>query len=891
MIIYVIAIAVLCLIGGKPYLRGFNRDYLAKENTDGVRGVFILLIFAAHFIGYVDPFTAPLDILYRKFWRAMGQAVVTCFLFYSGYGIALNIRQKGEEYVRNMPRRRILSTLLTFDCSVMIYSFLQLGRGKVYMLKTFILSLLAWESVGNSNWYIFAILGLWFITWLVLRGKELNAMTVAQVTVCTFGFILFLRCAGRDSWWYNTILCYPMGMWFFLYKDKIDNFMSEEGNYWAVAILTGIAYVVAHKFWDPPSGVMYALTMLLFTLCVVFLTMKFQIRNPVLIYCGRHVGGLFFLHRIPFIILGDHLPYKKGPGIYLFFALAVMGGFALEFLFSKIMAFLQNGASAKTGVHSEFLCKKELSNNLKDKEIKPSWALQNGSGWQFSAIKLFYIVVVPIFSYLLILAIATPANSYEFMPVLTLSLTLLIWFAVYKSRAKISVLLQKWCDNKAIMVTMIVLWGILLIYFSLTLQVEYTWDYGGAMRAAHQLASEGAISFVTAYARYPNNKLLVTALYGVCKILLFLDPDMSLESFRIAGCLISSLSIFISGLIFAKIACLFNEALGKLFLLIYMTCIPLWLYSTICYTDTLGLPILTAGCWCAAKAIKKRESLRDTVKWMILHGILMSLAYAMKATLAIPFIAVLVAFFLYTSRHGALRKAVGFTAIMVVAFAVTFSLVDAGTTRAMGITPQMEEECEFPLTHWVMMSMYTGNETYDAGGFQQNDVDYTMSFASRAEREAAVRERLIERLENPQRPLAEHILFQKIRRIWSNGTLAADDYAGRGPIKRGILHEIFIFGGESWKITRVLMQIWWIQLLAAVLLDVIFRGRRCKKRELSPVFVMHLTILGFFLFYLAWEVNPRYLVVLLPVLALTAADGIIQLCKAGKTDGERTERW
>ena len=45
MIIYVFAIALLCLIGGKPYLRGFNSNYLTKMSTDAVRGVFILSVF------------------------------------------------------------------------------------------------------------------------------------------------------------------------------------------------------------------------------------------------------------------------------------------------------------------------------------------------------------------------------------------------------------------------------------------------------------------------------------------------------------------------------------------------------------------------------------------------------------------------------------------------------------------------------------------------------------------------------------------------------------------------------------------------------------------------------------------------------------------------------
>lgn len=362
MIIYVLAIALLCLMGGKIYPYGFNSDYLTKAGTDAVRGVFILLIFPAHFIQYVDPFTAALDLLYQKFWVAMGQAVVTCFLFYSGYGIALNIRQRGKEYIRNIPRKRILSTLLVFDCAVMIYLLVQLSRGNTYTLKRFVLSLIAWEGVGNSNWYIFAILGLWSITWLVMRKNELNAMTVARVTVGAVAFILFLRCAGKGAYWYNTILCYPMGMWFFLYKEKIESFMSKNGNYWVTTILTGLAYVVAHKFWNPSSGIVYMITMLLFTLCVIFLTMKFNIQNPILIYCGRHLSGLYFLHRIPFIVLGDHFPYKSGPGIYLYFALAIMATFAIELLFSKGMTFLKSGSFCENQVCAKCLCGETVHN-------------------------------------------------------------------------------------------------------------------------------------------------------------------------------------------------------------------------------------------------------------------------------------------------------------------------------------------------------------------------------------------------------------------------------------------------------------------------------------------------------------------------------------------------
>lgn len=347
MILYVVAIALLALQGVKLRLRSFNEDYLTKDSTDAVRGIFILLIFAAHFNGYVDLTAAPLDIAYRKVWLAMGQTVVTCFLFYSGYGVALSAKKKGDAYVRAMPRKRILPTLLIFDCSVILYLLLQLSRGRSYGLWDLILALLAWGGFGNSNWYIFSILGCYLITWIVLRGRELDKVTVARVTVAVVVFILALFCAGRDSWWYNTLLCYPMGMWYFLYRDKIDRFMAKGICYWPTLILTGIAFLAAHKFWNPQSGPVCMLTMLLFTLCVVFATMKVQLRSPILIYCGKHLQGLYLLHRIPFIMLGDILPWRTGPGIYLYFALGVAGTFLLEFVFTGAMNFLRGSVPAK----------------------------------------------------------------------------------------------------------------------------------------------------------------------------------------------------------------------------------------------------------------------------------------------------------------------------------------------------------------------------------------------------------------------------------------------------------------------------------------------------------------------------------------------------------------
>lgn len=347
MIIYVLGVILLLLAGGRPRFRGLRADYLGRESTDAVRGIFILLILASHFVGYLDPLTQPLDLAYGRVRTILGQGVVTLFLYYSGYGVALSADKKGQEYVRSMPAKRILPTLLVYDCSVMLYLIVQLWKGKRYSLVQFLQGMFGWISFGNSNWYIVAILALYTITWLVLRNRPVNKASAMAVTTATVGLMLALIIyAGKESWWYDTLLCYPLGMWHYLYKEKIDAFLGKrELNYIVTAACAAGLYLGFHKIWRW-NLLCYVITMMLFAICVVLFTMKFEIRNPVLIYCGRHLQGLYLVHRIPMILLRDYFDVSsQSLERYIYFALSMALAFLLEAVFTKWMQFMGLGKS------------------------------------------------------------------------------------------------------------------------------------------------------------------------------------------------------------------------------------------------------------------------------------------------------------------------------------------------------------------------------------------------------------------------------------------------------------------------------------------------------------------------------------------------------------------
>lgn len=139
----------------------WNDGYLDKGTTAIVNGLFIILVFLSHFAQY-----AP-DYIVNYIGRYLGQLIVVMFLFYSGYGCAVQYLKKGEAYLRGFPRKRLLATLLNFDVAVLAFWVTGLLLGKEFPLRQVALSLTGWESLGNDNWYIFVILLCYAIFWAV----------------------------------------------------------------------------------------------------------------------------------------------------------------------------------------------------------------------------------------------------------------------------------------------------------------------------------------------------------------------------------------------------------------------------------------------------------------------------------------------------------------------------------------------------------------------------------------------------------------------------------------------------------------------------------------------------------------------------------------------------
>lgn len=211
MLILIYFILILLSLIGVKFLKGnFNLDYLSIKQCNAVKGFFIIIVFIGHINQYIvktDYVANSLgDVAYFRITSAIGQLMVTMFLFFSGYGIMESFKRKGVSYINSMPRKRILTTLINFDIAALCFLVLNTLLGKSYSINKILLSFIAWESIGNSNWYIFCILLCYSYAFIVLHffkdNKHLIYISIFSLTIITVIILSYYK----QPWWYNTML-------------------------------------------------------------------------------------------------------------------------------------------------------------------------------------------------------------------------------------------------------------------------------------------------------------------------------------------------------------------------------------------------------------------------------------------------------------------------------------------------------------------------------------------------------------------------------------------------------------------------------------------------------------------------------------------------------------
>ena len=225
--LFVLMVYVFVCVYGIEFHRIPDENYLSKKNTDSVKGIFILMVFLSHFNQYCV-LNGRFDGLYLLPFKIIGQGMVTMFLFYSGYGVMESIKKK-ENYIESIPKNRILMVLIQFDVAIMLFALLKLILGEKFTITKLLLSFVGWESLGNSNWYIFAILSLYTFTYIGFKifDKKYNLAAVSVVGITILYIFVLVLFSNKSTIFYDTVLCYSLGMFWSLYQEKIHKIVNK----------------------------------------------------------------------------------------------------------------------------------------------------------------------------------------------------------------------------------------------------------------------------------------------------------------------------------------------------------------------------------------------------------------------------------------------------------------------------------------------------------------------------------------------------------------------------------------------------------------------------------------------------------------------------------------
>ena len=140
----------------------------------------------------------------------------------------------------------------------------------------------------------------------------------------------------QESWWYDTIFCYPFGIFYSYFKQKIEkNLLKTNLRYYIFSIITIFLFVLLYQI---NQIYIYEVVGILFCLLIILFSLKININNKILIWFGNNVFSVYILQRIPMIVLSKYFTLPK----YTFIIVSFIATIIISIMFDKLLFQIDN---------------------------------------------------------------------------------------------------------------------------------------------------------------------------------------------------------------------------------------------------------------------------------------------------------------------------------------------------------------------------------------------------------------------------------------------------------------------------------------------------------------------------------------------------------------------
>lgn len=264
-------------------------DFLNRNYTYLLRGVCMILIVFAH---TANEFPEVLAQYHLSSILICGRYATGIFLFLSGYGLTLSIRNneidKGYvvKHLKNLLVPYVVFWLfyIIADCVINGFSI------SFNLYKEFLFLKMPYVD----TWFFRTILGIYIVYFLWAKFCKQYVATVMAISVIVY--MVILVCLGMDSWWWNTILCFPLGI---LIAVR-PSFLKVRDMRWTTLAILLLLFILSHKYM--PSQTLQAIIPPLFC-CLFFACLSLKIRitkaRTTLAFIGKNSLYMYLMEEIP----------------------------------------------------------------------------------------------------------------------------------------------------------------------------------------------------------------------------------------------------------------------------------------------------------------------------------------------------------------------------------------------------------------------------------------------------------------------------------------------------------------------------------------------------------------------------------------------------------------
>lgn len=295
--LFLVGIFGVLLLSSLRFSSDYKEGVLSVDTTGRLEGVLVFVVILSHIAmsDYRLGIGSSSSMLVHV--GALGRLAVSVFFFISGYGLLKQLQARKNAYIARFVRHRIMPFMLSYFISALVYY----GYYKVLSsirLADALKSLINGNPFIVNSWFMEILLILYFIFYL--SGKICRSHISSTVLLVVTGNILVFLLFYLNSYphnWYNTVLCFSLGILWALYEPLLGKVMRSKSLYIGTIIFLLVLFLFLFL-----SRRLEAISSLLFAAIVIMISYTFTFKNSFW-KKTKHIGLEMYLYHGLFISL------------------------------------------------------------------------------------------------------------------------------------------------------------------------------------------------------------------------------------------------------------------------------------------------------------------------------------------------------------------------------------------------------------------------------------------------------------------------------------------------------------------------------------------------------------------------------------------------------------